>query len=140
MNIAEFAAARGIQTQTVAKYIRMHPEIGEHVTDSGSGKQLGDEAIRLLEKKYPLPAPVHVINGIPEAEHLQAIADKDAEIQKLQRAMIDLQNRYVDLQQQLSDSVVKAALLEDREQQLQLLRDELESERKKSFWQRLLGR
>lgn len=140
MNIAEFAAARGVQTQTVAKYIRMHPEISEHVTDSGSGKQLGAEAIRLLEKKYPLPAPVHIVNGIPEAEHLQAIADKDAEIQKLQRAMIDLQNRYVDLQQQLSESNVKAALLEDREQQLQQLRGELESERKKSFLQRLLGR
>ena len=140
MNIAEFAASRGLQTQTVAKYIRMHPEIAKHVTDSGSGKQLGDEAIRLLEKKYPLPEPVHVVNGVPETEHLQAIADKDAEIQKLQRAMIDLQNRYVDLQQQLSDNVVKAALLEDREQQLQQLRDELDAERKKSFWQRLLGR
>lgn len=71
MNITEYANDRGVQPQTVAKYIRQHPDINKHVRTNINGtRTLSDEAIRLLDLKYP---PEHKPQYVPLQQYKEAL-------------------------------------------------------------------
>lgn len=118
MTITEFAKSRNQQPQTISRYISRHPEFTSHTKKIGKNVELDEIALEMLDEVYPLPKPVMIINGIPEEEHLKALADKDSQIQQLQAAMIALQNKYSELMLENGELKGQVLLLESKEQQI----------------------
>lgn len=57
----DFADGRGVNPDTIATYIRRHPELFDGHTQKSSNKLLlDDEAVELLNKVYPAPAPEEI--------------------------------------------------------------------------------
>ena len=56
MILSEFLKGRDVKINTVSNYISRNPDKFEnHVTRDGKHTILDDEAIRILEEKYPIP-------------------------------------------------------------------------------------
>lgn len=71
MNITEYANTRGVQAQTISRYITRHPEISKLlITQGGREKELTPEAIRLLDLKYP---PKQVAQVVPLEKYQEAL-------------------------------------------------------------------
>lgn len=140
MTITEFARSRNEQVNTVSKYIREHQEFKGHTSRKGKNVVLDDVALDLLDKKYPLPKPVTVINGIPEEEHYKMIQEKDEQIQGLQDKLISLQETQSQLMLELGELRSKALLLEDKERENERLTSELDRVMKRGFLDRLFNR
>ena len=120
MNISEFARSRGAEPQTVRHYINSHPDIKIHTRKTGKETELTDEAIELLDKVYPLPRPVQLMNGIDPEEHKAAL-DKLA---KTQEYIIQLQEKMMEDQKLIAQAEAQKILLEDKETQLEAARSE----------------
>jgi len=114
LNISEFARSRGEEPQTVRHYINSHPDIKKHTRKNGKETELTDEAIELLDKVYPLPRPVQLVNGVDPEEH-KAVLDKLASTQEY---VIKLQNKMMEDQKLLAQAEAQKQLLEDKEAQL----------------------
>lgn len=114
MNISEFARSRGIEPQTVRHYVNDHEDIKKHTKKVGKTVELSDEAIELLDKIYPLPRPVQLVNGVDPDEH-KAVQDK---LTAAQEFIIKLQNKMMEDQKLLAQAEAQKQLLEDKEAQL----------------------
>lgn len=114
MNISEFARSRGIEPQTVRHYVNDHEDIKKHTKKVGKTVELSDEAIELLDKIYPLPRPVQLVNGVDPDEH-KAVQDK---LTAAQDFIIKLQNKMMEDQKLLAQAEAQKQLLEDKEAQL----------------------
>lgn len=114
MNISEFARSRGIEPQTVRHYVNDHEYIKKHTKKVGKTVELSDEAIELLDKIYPLPRPVQLMNGVDPDEH-KAVQDK---LTAAQDFIIKLQNKMMEDQKLLAQAEAQKQLLEDKEAQL----------------------
>lgn len=128
MTITEFCKGREVDSQAVRKYIDRHPEeFANHTGKKGRETTLDEDAIRLLEEKYPLAKPVEVIKGIDPKDYaavLEQLAQAKDIIIKLQQA------RQEDLQK-IAAAEATQILLEDKENQLRELKEEYGSERGK---------
>ncbi len=122
MNISEFARSRGEEPQTVRHYINDHPEIKKHTRKNGKSVELDDEAIELLDKVYPLPRPVQMLNGVDPEEH-KAVMDKLASAQE---HIIKLQDKMMEDQKLIAQAEAQQLLLEDKNSQLEAARSEVE--------------
>lgn len=120
MNISEFARSRGIEPQTVRHYVNDHEDIKKHTKKVGKTVELSDEAIELLDKIYPLPRPVQLVNGVDPDEH-KAVQDK---LTAAQEFIIKLQNKMMEDQKLLAQAEAQKILLEDRESQLKIATEE----------------
>ena len=148
MNITEFAESRNVKSTTVYQYIQRHKEtFKDHTKKIGNTAELDDEALGILDKVYPLPKPVQVIEGIPEAEHLREIAEKDKEIQALQQKIIDMQRDYMEIKEQIGIQEGKLYLLDAKIEENQVVRAEneqlkadLERIRSRSLFERILNK
>ncbi len=115
MTIAEFAKKRGVDQQTIYKYIKRHPELfNDHI--SGHPMQLDEAALRLLSTIYP------------EKNAVEVIEDTDA-----YRQLVAAQNKILKLQEQIhayermkADSEASERLLEQRENDNAWLKGQLE--------------
>lgn len=87
MFLTDFAAARGLKANTVAVYINNHPEIAEHTSMVGKFKVLDEVAIELLDKKYPLPKPVQVIE---DTESRKKLVEAQQTIILMQQKMLEM--------------------------------------------------
>ncbi len=148
MKISEFADSRGIKQQTVYKYISRHK--WKYDTELG----LTDEQFTQLDQKYPLPKPVTIINGLSHDEERQLREELNAAKEQLvacQALIIELQNKQHDIQLQLSDAQHRADILaiEDRYHTQQIedlkcekerLQEDLDNERRKTWWDKLRGK
>ena len=114
MNISEFARSRGVEPQTVRHYVNDHEDIKKHTKKVGKTVELSDEAIELLDKIYPLPRPVQLMNGVDPDEH-KAVQDK---LTAAQEFIIKLQNKMMEDQKLLAQAEAQKQLLEDKEAQL----------------------
>lgn len=116
MNISQFALSRNLKYQTVSIYIKRHPELFDgHLHRVSKSLELDDAALALLEKKYPDPTQLSVMDGVPTDEHLRVV-----------KALEQAQDEIIRLQNELRDLSSAQLLLEDRERQLEDLRTELE--------------
>lgn len=88
MYLRDFAEIRGIKPDTVASYIRKHPEIAEFTSMEGKFMVLSDEAVELLEKKYPLPKPVQVIQDTESLKKLTVAQEKLTELHEKYEALL----------------------------------------------------
>ena len=86
LKIQEFIQGRNVKYGTVIQYIKRHSDVFKNHTGRSKGKvELDEFAVAELEKIYPFPQPVEVI--------------EDFEARK---ALIEAQQKIIDLQEQLN--------------------------------------
>lgn len=175
MTITEFAESRNVEPQAVSRFLIRHPEQKQTCTKVGKNIELSDEAYQLLDKQYPLPKPIHVINGVAPEEYEKALNDNIALHEDLENAknlIISLKDQLTDFQLKLKDAETEQLRIEEKgkikdtliekleksaeeqknksaEQELKLsdlqtenekLKAELEAEKNKSWWAKLLNK
>lgn len=127
MNISEFARSRGIEPQTVRHYVNDHEDIKKHTKKVGKTVELSDEAIELLDKIYPLPRPVQIMNGVDPEEH-KAVVDKLSSAQeyiiKLHETVEQLKDKVNENEKLIAQAEAQKILLEDKNSQLEAAREE----------------
>lgn len=138
MILSDFLKGRDVRINAVSNYISRNPEIFEgHIKRQGKNTILDEEAIRILDEKYPFPKPNIIINGLdPESE--RELREK---LQKAQELIIKLQNELTDqkllnAEYEANNKLIEAheKLLEDKITELSA---DLEKEKGKSWWQKL---
>lgn len=182
MTITEFAESRNVEPQAVSRFLIRHPEQKQSCSKVGKNIELSESAYELLDKQYPLPKPIQVINGIPEEEHRKKLDELDSVRKDLVTAkdlIITLKDQLTDYQLKLKDAENEQLRIEEKEkiqntiiakqennikeleksaeehrkqsaeQELKLsdlqtenerLKAELEAEKNKSWWDKLLKR
>lgn len=82
MTLKEFSESHGVNIGAVSVYIKRHPDLFKDlINQSNTDKRsvdLSEEAVQILEKKYPVPEPVIVYNHHPD--DLEMIKQKDQQI------------------------------------------------------------
>lgn len=158
MKVTDFLKGREVERQAVTRYINRHEEIFKgHTEKVGKEIELDSVAVEELEKVYPLPKPVTLINGVPHEEFIRV----QNELIMAQKVVGELQNRLLEAQEQIATAKATTLLLEDKTQRISDLeakaeadkdeikalqealateRLELEKERSKSWVQKLLGK
>ena len=159
LKIADFAEERNVDRNAVTQYIRRHDELFKgHTEVKGNCMFVDDDAMILLDKKYPLPKPIEVIED----------TESRAKLIKTQELVIQLQDKLNRAQTQIAQAEATKLLLEDKEAQLEReyersakaeariasaegqmeslrteiekLQEELERERAKTWVQKLFGK
>lgn len=124
MTITEFANSRGVQSQTVSIYINRHEEMfSGHTKRAGKTVELDEEALEILDKQYPLPKMVEIIEDKESREEL--IKTQKALIQT-QRKMEELRGVVADAEKAVARAEAVQLLLEDKEAQLQKANERLD--------------
>ena len=116
MEIRDFAGPgpRGVERGTVLRYIKRHPEMFAGHTRMAGNKLLIDEvAAELLDKQYPMPQPVEIIEDVATIR----------ELAETRKQLIELQGKYNEACCQLAAAEAAKILLEDRTAQLQRERE-----------------
>lgn len=139
VSIKDFSEERNVDNDTVNAYLRNHPEIKQHtkrvrkniVIDTES------EAYALLEKQYPLPKMIQIVEDTESREKLL----------QAQELIIQLQKKINEQSQLIAQAEATKMLLEDKQVQLEKmeaekadLQKQLDSERSKTWWQKLRGK
>lgn len=160
ITISEFADSRKVDRDTINAWIRKHPEVGDSCKMQGKDKviDITSDAYKILEKKYPLPQLVQIVEDTESRKKLI----------KAQELIIQMQGKMAELQEKVSEQSMIIAtaeatkvLLEDKEKQLkdkeealfreieradreqveaERLRKELELEKNKTWWDKLRGK
>ena len=78
MKIKDFIQGRNVSYDTVRKYIINHPQQFKDHIGKSNNIILDDDAIRLLEEKYPFPEPVQVVQDHAARDKLLEITEKYA--------------------------------------------------------------
>lgn len=109
MTIAEFAKSRGVDGQTVATYLRRHK-----IAYSRS-EGLSDEAMKILDAKYPVPADVVIRVKDEEAE--QKLKEKEQELEEVKSQLDKAKDKIITLleaNEHFIEEVAKVLMLEDK--------------------------
>ncbi len=110
LKIADFAEERNVDRNAVTQYIRRHDELFKgHTEVKGNCMFVDDDAMILLDKKYPLPKPIEVIED----------TESRAKLIKTQELVIQLQDKLNRAQTQIAQAEATKLLLEDKEAQLE---------------------
>lgn len=144
LKVTDFLKGREVERQAVTRYINRHEEIFKgHTEKVGKEIELDSVAVEELEKVYPLPKPVTLINGVPHEEFIRV----QNELIANQKLVSELQNRLLEAQEQIATAKATELLLEDKKQRIsdleaktESLQEELNAERSKSWIQKLLGK
>lgn len=118
MNIKEFAESHNQHHRTVSIYIKRHPELFDgHVEDLENQKILDDNAIKILEKQYPLPKPVHIMeNSETQKKYINSLEQINY-----------LQNQLLHVREQLQELKSLKLLLEERNNENQEIKNHIKS-------------
>lgn len=150
MTVTEFLEGRTVERQAVTRYIERHSdEFQGHTSKKGREIELDEVAAGILEKKYPLQSLVEVIE---DKESRQKLI-------KAQEYIIQLQEKINEQSLAIAKAESIQLLLEDKQHQLEMaeqrenewkesqkrteeelnrVREELEKERNKSWFAKLL--
>lgn len=158
MKISEFIEGRNINYDTVRMYIKRNSKLFKgHIGRSGN-LDLDDIAVHLLEEKYPLAAPIQVIQDTAARDRLQALQDKyillleennrltqeNANLMLLQHKQLFLEEQTQELKEKLSRSESIFESLKGEYDKLyeqnDKLKEQLAAERQKTWWDKLRGR
>ena len=108
MTLSEFARERNQDVSAIKMYMKRHGM--EYDRTNG----LTDKQLDSLDKQYPLPKPVTVVDGIPERDYIDALERLDRAKDK----MFELQNKLFDAQLQISEQKSDRLLLEEKTENL----------------------
>ena len=128
IKITDFSTVRKIDRNAVTQYIRRHPELFEgHTVVYRKALYGDDDAIRMLDKKYPLSTSTAVeIVQDPEVHILQK------QVIELQEAIIASQKKIQVLTEYAAIADARQLLIEEKTKQIDEQKkrmDELEKER-----------
>lgn len=130
LKIREFIDGRNVSYDTVRKFIINHPELFKGHIGKSKNIILDDEAVRLLEEKYPLPSPVQVIQDASARERLQEIEAKYINLlEENNRLIQEMANlKLVQYKQRFLEESVKQKDYEIEELYSKLEREKAEKE------------
>lgn len=115
LTVTEFAKEREVDNQLPRKYIDRHPELFEsHISKKGREVDFDDVAYEILDKKYPLPKPIEIIED----------TESRAKLIKAQEIIIKLQNTINEQATMIAQAEAQNMLLEDRTEQLHEIKTE----------------
>ena len=162
MKIKEFIEGRNVSYDTVRKYIINNENLFKGHTGRAKNIVLDDEAIAILDKKYPLPNLIQIVEDTEARNQLIEAQKKIIELQqqliiaapKLAQAdhnefLLELiENEASDLRanKKILESELKELTEEKHEQELQFQKEkeellrQLEAEKSKSWWDKLRGK
>lgn len=128
--LVKFAESRGVNPDTVATYIRRHPEVfSGHTQQQGNKLLLDDDAVKILDEKYPLPKPVEIINGVDPTLYQNALE----RLEKAKDLVIQLKDAKSQLELDLAKKESEQLLLEEKmnleTEKMQIKVDHLEAEK-----------
>jgi len=148
LKVTDFLKGRDVERQAVTRYINRHEEIFKgHTQRVGKEIELDMVAVEELEKVYPFPKPVTIVDGVPQEEFIRV----QNELIISQQRTNELQNRLLDAQEKIATARATELLLEDKtkrieeleakeeakEQEIRALQEELAKERSKTWVQKL---
>ena len=150
MNLTAFAESRNVKTNTISNYIARNREMFEgHLIKNGHLTELDEVALEILEKMYPLPDPVQVINGIPQETHIetlnelnqarQKIEERDEIIFKLQQELNRTKSKLVETESGIK-LLENTAQLKEEFHQKEIVQIQKEVEQQKAEVDRLKNR
>lgn len=118
VTITQFAEERHEDRDTINAFIRKHPEIKCHVSRQGKNTVIDTESdgYKALEKQYPLPQLVQVIEDTESRQKLI----------KAQEVIIQLQGQLTEASKQIAQAEAMKLLLEDSKNQLEDSKNQLE--------------
>lgn len=103
LKIQDFIQGRNVKYGTVTQYIKRHSDLFKNHTGRSKGKvELDDFAVAELDKIYPFPKPVEVIEDV-----------------EARKALIEAQQKIIDLQEQLNKVLPMLAEAKYRESLLE---------------------
>lgn len=165
LKISEFIKGRNVNYDTVRRYLKRNPELFKGHIGRANNIELDEVAVQLLEEKYPLPEPVQVIQDVAARDKLQEITEKYAAAmekitalteQNAQLLVIQSKQRFLEEEnrnlvdkiderdrqlQEISDKVEnRERKVKVLQRDIQFLKEQLEVERNKSWWDKLRGR
>jgi DNA repair exonuclease SbcCD ATPase subunit len=114
MTLKEFAESRGIDYSTLMQWLWRHPELRQQMGKKGKNYILAPESevYAELDKKYPMPRPVQVVQ---DEEARQALVEAQKKIEALQ-------DRLLQASEQLRELEGTRLLLEQRNQELEQMK------------------
>lgn len=129
-SLTEFAKSRNVDPKAVSIYLKRH----NLKYDRSEG--ITDELMEILDKVYPVPKPVVVINGLDPEEERRLRKD-------LQDALNQL-NAAKDMIVELTKTSAVVGLLEDKQKEqenlIQQQQQEIERLKNRGFLDRLLNK
>ena len=127
MYLREFAEQRGQNPATISQYIRDHAaEFEGHTSMDGKQKVLDEVAIQLLDKKYPLPKPIQVIE---DTESRKQLVEAQKFIIELQKEMMKMEREYSKLALEAGKVMYLEADIARRDELLDTTEQELKTEK-----------
>ena len=162
LKIKEFIQGRNVSYDTVRKYIVNNENLFKGHAGRTNNIVLDDEAIAILDKKYPFPEPIQIVEDTEARRQLIEAQQKIIELQqqliiaapKIAKAentefLLELvENEASDLRanKKILESELKELTEEKHEQELQFQKEkeellrQLEAEKSKSCWDKLRGK
>ena len=117
LKITDFADARNVDRNAVTQYIRRHDDLFKgHTKVKANCMFVDDEAVILLEKKYPLPRPIEVVEDI---ETIKELSETRKELAKAEKRIEEIQKQLLEASKQIAQAEATQMLLEDKEAQLE---------------------
>ena len=116
-SLTAFAKERNVDPKAISIYMKRHK------IDYDKSKGLTDEQIAMLDKVYPVPKPVVVVNGL-DIEEERKLREELEQTQKKLAIALDSLNKAKDSILELTEKAKKIEFLESKadEQQQELER------------------
>lgn len=117
ITITDFAKERNVDRDTVNAYLNNHAEIKNYTKLVGKNRVIDTDtdAYKMLDKKYPLPKLVQVVE---DTESKQKLAEKQEELSKALKDNADLQAKLGLAMAQVAQLATMQQLLEDKTKEL----------------------
>lgn len=141
LKIKEFIDGHNISYNTVHRYIKRNEDLFNGHIGNGKVVELDDFAIDLLEKKYPKPTSVQIVEDtetkrqLEEAKSViinlqQQLLEAGPKLARAEATQFYLDNAKADIEMYQSD-------IEHLKAENEKLRKDLSAEREKTWWQKL---
>lgn len=138
--VADFAEERNVDRNAVSQYIRRHgEEFKGHTKVDGHNLLFDDDAYVILDKKYPSPKPIMVVDGVPHEEYeavqkklelaserlfaaQEAIREKEKLLDQKEYAVQLLENKNILLEKTLEEktSFMEKALEDEKAERISI--------------------
>ena len=121
MTLKEFAESRNVEYNTLMQWLYRRPDLREQMSKEGKSYILDPESevYEILDKKYPFPRPIQIVQD----------EEARAELAMAQKKIQELQDRLLQVAPQLARLETMDLLLEQREQELEKAKMDAEEKR-----------
>lgn len=121
MTLKEFAESRNVEYNALMQWLYRRPELRDQMPKEGKSYILDPESnvYDILDKQYPYPKPVQIVQD----------EEARAELAAAQKKIQELQDRLLLITPQLARLETVDLLLEQREQELEKAKSEAEDNR-----------